>query len=187
MFLFSMLQDGRIDYSEFVAMMQKGNSTDLGVKEVHQQIMTISTGCREPIRVCWHGTKPVPGSSLSGSLFSFFFVLHNSLLSTYNRLNPKPVDSRYITGPFILTFMSMTKSRYEASVLNTGCWRPCPHAIHSNVQQWFFWLGFWTGCECKIQHTHDPSKSHQFPSMVWMVRGERSTEQLGSLMVWVFG
>ena len=48
MFAFG-FQDGRIDYNEFVAMMQKGNG-ELGKKG--QQKRSFSIGFREALQVC---------------------------------------------------------------------------------------------------------------------------------------
>lgn len=42
-------QDGRIDYNEFVAMMQKGN-VDFGKKDLHST--SFSVGFREAMPVC---------------------------------------------------------------------------------------------------------------------------------------
>lgn len=44
-----MFQDGRIDYNEFVAMMQKGN-VDLGKKGLNDT--SFSVGFREAMPVC---------------------------------------------------------------------------------------------------------------------------------------
>lgn len=43
-----MFQDGRIDYDEFVAMMEKGNA-NLGKKDLHSGF---SMGYREALTVC---------------------------------------------------------------------------------------------------------------------------------------
>jgi calcium-dependent protein kinase len=43
-----MFQDGRIDYNEFVAMMQKGNA-NLGKKDLQS---SFSIGFREALSVC---------------------------------------------------------------------------------------------------------------------------------------
>lgn len=46
--LLLIFQDGRIDYNEFVAMMQKGNNNDFGKKGLQNGI---SFGFRQPLPV----------------------------------------------------------------------------------------------------------------------------------------
>lgn len=46
-----MVQDGRIDYNEFVAMMRRGNA-DMGKKQLPDNFNI--SGYREVMEVCWH-------------------------------------------------------------------------------------------------------------------------------------